>query len=83
MFTCLLNVKNFSTEFVDLDVLSLSLVIGSMTKNFLYLSYMFLCGDKQTRVLLGDLSGITDPNYSGSIALALGCIHHRWSLAST
>ncbi|KAL1208787.1 Protein SWEETIE [Cardamine amara subsp. amara] len=31
---------------------------------------------RMTRVLLGDLSGITDPNYSGSIALALGCIHH-------
>ncbi|KFK41114.1 hypothetical protein AALP_AA2G087800 [Arabis alpina] len=31
---------------------------------------------RMTRVLLGDLSGITDPNYGGSIALALGCIHH-------
>jgi hypothetical protein len=32
---------------------------------------------RMTRVLLGDLSGVTDPNYGGSIALALGCIHHR------
>ncbi|XP_010511629.1 PREDICTED: HEAT repeat-containing protein 5B-like isoform X1 [Camelina sativa] len=31
---------------------------------------------RMTRGLLGDLSGITDPNYGGSIALALGCIHH-------
>ncbi|CAD5316514.1 unnamed protein product [Arabidopsis thaliana] len=31
---------------------------------------------RMTRVLLGDLSGVTDPNYGGSIALALGCIHH-------
>ncbi|KAH1200450.1 Protein SWEETIE [Glycine max] len=28
-----------------------------------------------TRSLLGDLNGATDPNYAGSIALALGCIH--------
>ncbi|RDY13657.1 Protein SWEETIE, partial [Mucuna pruriens] len=28
-----------------------------------------------TRSLLGDLNGATDPNYTGSIALALGCIH--------
>ncbi|KAL0801143.1 hypothetical protein Bca101_056319 [Brassica carinata] len=31
---------------------------------------------RMTRVLLGELNGITDPNYGGSIALALGCIHH-------
>uniref|UniRef100_A0A1J3HBB6 HEAT repeat-containing protein 5B n=1 Tax=Noccaea caerulescens TaxID=107243 RepID=A0A1J3HBB6_NOCCA len=31
---------------------------------------------RMTRMLLGDVSGITDPNYGGSIALALGCIHH-------
>ncbi|XP_010528470.1 PREDICTED: HEAT repeat-containing protein 5B isoform X2 [Tarenaya hassleriana] len=31
---------------------------------------------RMTRVLLNDLNGITDPSYSGSIALALGCIHH-------
>ncbi|CAA7023533.1 unnamed protein product [Microthlaspi erraticum] len=31
---------------------------------------------RMTRMLLGDLSGIADPNYGGSIALALGCIHH-------
>ncbi|WZZ06311.1 hypothetical protein YC2023_092232 [Brassica napus] len=37
---------------------------------------------RMTRVLLGELNGITDPNYGGSVALALGCIHHRWSLAS-
>nr|KYP59481.1 HEAT repeat-containing protein 5B [Cajanus cajan] len=28
-----------------------------------------------TRSLLGDLNGASDPNYAGSIALALGCIH--------
>lgn len=33
--------------------------------------------DKQTRSLLGDLNGATDSNYAGSIAFALGCIHHR------
>lgn len=31
---------------------------------------------RMTRVLLGELNGITDPNYGGSVALALGCIHH-------
>ncbi|TKY64772.1 HEAT repeat-containing protein 5B [Spatholobus suberectus] len=30
---------------------------------------------RMTRSLLGDLNGATDPNYAGSIALALGCIH--------
>ncbi|XP_065620338.1 protein SWEETIE-like [Quercus suber] len=30
---------------------------------------------RMTRLLLGDLSGAIDPNYSGSIAMALGCIH--------
>ncbi|EXB97166.1 hypothetical protein L484_008656 [Morus notabilis] len=30
---------------------------------------------RMTRLLLGDLTGPTDPNYAGSIALALGCIH--------
>ncbi|KAI5432457.1 protein SWEETIE [Lathyrus oleraceus] len=29
-----------------------------------------------TRSLLGDLNGATDSYYAGSIALALGCIHH-------
>ncbi|KAJ1391410.1 Armadillo-type fold [Sesbania bispinosa] len=29
----------------------------------------------QTRSLLGDLNGVTDSYYTGSIALALGCIH--------
>ncbi|XP_076960722.1 protein SWEETIE-like [Bidens hawaiensis] len=28
-----------------------------------------------TRSLLADVTGATDPNYAGSIALALGCIH--------
>ncbi|XP_071711040.1 protein SWEETIE [Rutidosis leptorrhynchoides] len=28
-----------------------------------------------TRSLLNDINGVTDPNYAGSIALALGCIH--------
>ncbi|KAL0664325.1 hypothetical protein Bca4012_101163 [Brassica carinata] len=37
---------------------------------------------RMTRVLLVELNGITDPNYGGSVALALGCIHHRWTLAS-
>jgi len=32
---------------------------------------------KQTRSLLGELNGATDPNYAGSIAFALGCIHRR------
>lgn len=40
----------------------------------LYQSYV-LC--KQIRSLLGDLTGMTDPIYAGSIALALGCIHRR------
>ncbi|GMH27186.1 hypothetical protein Nepgr_029029 [Nepenthes gracilis] len=30
---------------------------------------------RMTKSLLGDLSGATDSNYSGSIAMALGCIH--------
>ncbi|KAI9153290.1 hypothetical protein LWI28_008916 [Acer negundo] len=30
---------------------------------------------RMTRGLLGDLTGVTDSNYAGSIALALGCIH--------
>ncbi|XP_022635843.1 protein SWEETIE isoform X2 [Vigna radiata var. radiata] len=30
---------------------------------------------RMTRSLLGELNGATDPNYAGSIALALGCIH--------
>ncbi|XP_020224658.1 protein SWEETIE isoform X2 [Cajanus cajan] len=30
---------------------------------------------RMTRSLLGDLNGASDPNYAGSIALALGCIH--------
>ncbi|KAH7554386.1 hypothetical protein JRO89_XS12G0185600 [Xanthoceras sorbifolium] len=30
---------------------------------------------RMTRGLLGDLSGVTDSSYAGSIALALGCIH--------
>ncbi|KAK9272135.1 hypothetical protein L1049_002505 [Liquidambar formosana] len=30
---------------------------------------------RMTRSLLGDLTGATDSNYAGSIALALGCIH--------
>ncbi|XP_062106312.1 protein SWEETIE isoform X2 [Humulus lupulus] len=30
---------------------------------------------RMTRLLLGDLTGVTDPNYAGSISLALGCIH--------
>ncbi|KAG9458284.1 hypothetical protein H6P81_002792 [Aristolochia fimbriata] len=30
---------------------------------------------KMTRSLLGDLVGISDPGYIGSIALSLGCIH--------
>ncbi|PON93486.1 Coatomer beta subunit [Trema orientale] len=30
---------------------------------------------RMTRLLLGDLTGATDSNYAGSIALALGCIH--------
>ncbi|GMY24387.1 protein SWEETIE isoform X4 [Fagus crenata] len=30
---------------------------------------------RMTRLLLGDLSGATDSNYAGSIAMALGCIH--------
>ncbi|KHN17324.1 HEAT repeat-containing protein 5B [Glycine soja] len=33
------------------------------------------CSFNLTRSLLGDLNGATDPNYAGSIALALGCIH--------
>lgn len=39
-----------------------------------------LSGDKQTRLLLGDLTGVTDANYAGSIALAIGCIHRRWNI---
>ncbi|XP_022772079.1 protein SWEETIE isoform X3 [Durio zibethinus] len=31
---------------------------------------------RMTRLLLGELNGITDSNYAGSIALSLGCIHH-------
>ncbi|KAL9230110.1 hypothetical protein vseg_005500 [Gypsophila vaccaria] len=31
---------------------------------------------KMTRTLLGDLAGTTDANFAGSIAVALGCIHH-------
>ncbi|OMO80110.1 Armadillo-like helical, partial [Corchorus capsularis] len=30
---------------------------------------------RMTRLLLGELNGITDSNYAGSIALSLGCIH--------
>ncbi|XP_044468488.1 protein SWEETIE isoform X3 [Mangifera indica] len=30
---------------------------------------------RMTRLLLGDLAGVTDSNYAGSIAFALGCIH--------
>ncbi|KAK7374934.1 hypothetical protein VNO80_08377 [Phaseolus coccineus] len=30
---------------------------------------------RMTRSLLGELNGATDPNYAGSIAFALGCIH--------
>ncbi|GAB4832301.1 hypothetical protein Ancab_006312 [Ancistrocladus abbreviatus] len=30
---------------------------------------------RMTKSLLGDLTGATDSNYAGSIALALGCIH--------
>lgn len=30
---------------------------------------------RMTRSLLGDLTGATDSNYAGSIAVALGCIH--------
>ncbi|XP_030484965.2 protein SWEETIE isoform X1 [Cannabis sativa] len=30
---------------------------------------------RMTRLLLGDLTGVTDSNYAGSISLALGCIH--------
>lgn len=30
---------------------------------------------RMTRLLLGELNGIADSNYAGSIALALGCIH--------
>ncbi|KAJ4707111.1 HEAT repeat-containing protein 5B-like [Melia azedarach] len=30
---------------------------------------------RMTRLLLGDLTGVTDANYAGSIALAIGCIH--------
>ncbi|RVX06522.1 Protein SWEETIE [Vitis vinifera] len=32
---------------------------------------------RMTRSLLGDLTGATDSNYAGSIAVALGCIHRR------
>ncbi|GLT41167.1 hypothetical protein SLA2020_152510 [Shorea laevis] len=31
---------------------------------------------RMTRMLLGELNVITDSNYAGSIAFALGCIHH-------
>ncbi|XVE72050.1 hypothetical protein DITRI_Ditri11bG0007500 [Diplodiscus trichospermus] len=31
---------------------------------------------RMTRSLLGELNGITDSNYAGSIAFSLGCIHH-------
>lgn len=45
---------------------------------FSFLIVLFINGGgKQTRSLLGDLNGATDPNYTGSIALALGCIHRR------
>lgn len=44
----------------------------------LSLSLSPLYCNEQTRLLLGDLSGAIDPNYSGSIAMALGCIHRRW-----
>lgn len=53
-----------------LDSLYLSILIP------LPLSFIVL-GDKQTRSLLGDLTGATDSNYAGSIAFALGCIHCR------
>lgn len=36
---------------------------------------------KQTRSLLGDLTGAIDSNYAGSIAIALGCLHRRWLLS--
>lgn len=47
--------------------------------NFIFISLSLspLYGNEQTRLLLGDLSGAIDPNYSGSIAMALGCIHRR------
>ncbi|XVF20554.1 hypothetical protein REPUB_Repub12eG0010500 [Reevesia pubescens] len=31
---------------------------------------------RMTRLLLGELNGITDSIYAGSVALSLGCIHH-------
>uniref|UniRef100_A0A7N0VMZ5 HEAT repeat-containing protein 5B n=1 Tax=Kalanchoe fedtschenkoi TaxID=63787 RepID=A0A7N0VMZ5_KALFE len=31
---------------------------------------------RMTRLLLGDLTNVSNSNYNGSIAVALGCIHH-------
>lgn len=32
---------------------------------------------RMTKTLLGDLAGAADASYAGSLAVALGCIHHR------
>lgn len=57
-----------------LDSLYLSLLLIPLPP---FLIHCFVLGDKQTRSLLGDLTGATDSNYAGSIAFALGCIHCR------
>lgn len=44
LFACVLNVKNFSSDFHGLDVLFLSIVIGRMMKHFLYFSHVFAWG---------------------------------------
>ena len=44
--------------------------------------YCFLFLPK-TRALLGELSLAVDPNHCGSIALSLGCIHHRLAFSQT
>lgn len=51
-----------------------------MMQILLYLFHFIFFWFYQTRSLLTDVTGATDPHYAGSIALALGCIHRRYAL---